>query len=351
METTETIEDKNISVLRTGEEERKLTFKDVLCGSCCLCEKICPVNAIEVEPSGAMATTEQETTKIKIDQNICVLCGMCASICPYQALDMEIEGKSIKEIEGYPHLIKSAEISDELCIYCKACETACPRDAIVIARELPERSKLVTGEIEIDKETCIDCGICEEMCPADAITMEHKEPTSDSPTVSADINVNKDKCVYCLVCKKACPVDAIKASCRICSYGDYDLNPVEFETIGSSFIDDELCVECGWCQEICPVDAATVEKAFEGTITYDAETCQGCETCVKVCPCNVLSFPQSAESGDKPDKLHIDEKYCIYCGACAESCAVDAITVKRTGIKTTPIKSKSWEKAYESIKN
>ncbi len=47
---------------------------------------------------------------------------------------------------------------------------------------LPERSKLVTGEIEIDKETCIDCGICEEMCPADAITMEAKFPTSDDPT-------------------------------------------------------------------------------------------------------------------------------------------------------------------------
>jgi len=40
METTETIDqDKNISVQRTGEETRKLAFKNVLCTSCGLCEK------------------------------------------------------------------------------------------------------------------------------------------------------------------------------------------------------------------------------------------------------------------------------------------------------------------------
>jgi len=154
-----------------------------------------------VEPAGA-TLEEQEASKIDIKEDKCVLCGMCACICPYNALEMEIDGKSVKDIEEYPKLLKSAEISEDVCVYCKACETACPRDAIVIARDLPERSKLVTGEIEIDKETCIDCGICEELCPADAITMEHKEPTADSPTVSSDIEVDKDKCVYCLICKK-----------------------------------------------------------------------------------------------------------------------------------------------------
>ena len=52
------------------------------------------------------------------------------------------------------------------------------QEAITIARELPDRSKLVSGEIEIDKETCINCGICEEMCPADAIELDYKFPTS-----------------------------------------------------------------------------------------------------------------------------------------------------------------------------
>jgi len=70
-----------------------------------------------------------------------------------------------------------------------------------------------------------------------------------------------------------------------------------------------------------------------------------------VCPCNVLSFPESSESGSKPEKLHKDEKYCIYCGACEKSCPVDAIKVTRTNINSTPIKSKSWQKAFDSVKN
>jgi 4Fe-4S ferredoxin len=99
------------------------------------------------------------------------------------------------------------------------------------------------------------------------------------------------------------------------------------------------------------VDAAKVTKPFEGTIDIDEETCQGCETCVMACPCNALSFPESAESGDVEEMLHVDEKYCIYCGACEKACPVNAIDVKRTNIHSTPIKSKSWEKAFESVKD
>ncbi len=73
-----------------------------------------------------------------------------------------------------------------------------PRDAITVSRELPDRNKLVSGEIEINENTCIYCGICDEMCPADAITMNNE--TIQDPEISVD----KDKCVYCLICKRAC---------------------------------------------------------------------------------------------------------------------------------------------------
>jgi len=239
---TKEVKALDFEISRSAEEKRELLYKDDICIGCGICEKTCPVDAIELGSIGAIVRTGADVPKIVCDEDKCVLCGMCSVVCPVDALEFKIDDESIKDMDEYPQLINSAEINDDTCIYCKACETACPRDSITIARDLPDRSKLVTGEIEIDKETCIDCGICEEMCPADAITMEHKLPTPDDPTVSSDIIVDKDKCVYCLICKKSCPVSAIKAACRTCSYGEYDLNPEDYKTTGSSFIDHETCV-------------------------------------------------------------------------------------------------------------
>jgi 4Fe-4S ferredoxin len=145
-------------------------------------------------------------------------------------------------------------------------------------------------------------------------------------------------------------VDAIKAVCRTCSYGEYDLDPAAAEIEGSSFIDDDLCVRCGWCQEICPVDAAKVKKPFKGELTIDQDKCTSCGACVDICPCDVLSFPQPEEPGQIVDKVFKDEKYCIYCGACGNVCPVEAITVKRTDVDYTPTKSKSWKNKMESLK-
>ena len=145
METTELLDGKDITVERAGEEDRVLIFKNNFCAVCGLCESICPVSAIETNPTGAMVRTEQDASKLDIDEAKCVLCGMCSSICPFQALELQIDGVSIKEIAGYPHIIKSADIDDDECINCKACETACPQDAITITRELPSRAELITG--------------------------------------------------------------------------------------------------------------------------------------------------------------------------------------------------------------
>ena len=149
---TKEVKDKDICVQRISpEEKRELEFKDDVCIGCGICEKICPVEAIELGDIGAIERTGVDESKISVDEDKCVLCGMCSSVCPVDALELKLDDKSIKDIEEYPRLVKSAEIDDEECIYCKACETACPREAITIARVLPDRSKLVTGEIEIDK--------------------------------------------------------------------------------------------------------------------------------------------------------------------------------------------------------
>jgi 4Fe-4S ferredoxin len=352
----------DFDIKRAAEEVRNLSFNNHVCIGCGICESTCPVEAIDLKDMGAISRNkfntefsghdklnqniieDNEDLKLTIDEHKCVLCGMCSGLCPVDALKLTIDDTPIREMDIYPHYNDYARIDDDECIYCQKCQTACPRDAIIIERNLPKRSDLVTGEIDVTEDKCIYCGICAEMCPAEAIEV-------DRETGKESIVIDKDKCVYCLVCKKSCPTNAIDALCRICSYGEYDINPENAIVLGSSVLDQELCVKCGWCEGVCPTNAAKTKKAFEGTLEIDQDKCQTCGACIDICPCNVLSFVVPTGPGQKLDKILKKEEYCIRCGACAKACPNDAITVKITNIDHTPTNSKTWINALNALKN
>ncbi|WP_409200058.1 tungsten-dependent formylmethanofuran dehydrogenase subunit FwdF [Methanobrevibacter sp. DSM 116169] len=354
--------DNDFDIKRAAEEVRKLSFDDHVCIGCGICESTCPVEAIELKDVGAISRVHLNTQfsghdkikqniiedidapKIDIDEDKCVLCGMCSGLCPADALKLEIDGVSIKDIDSYPHYNHFAEIDDDECIYCQKCQVACPREAITIERHLPKRSDLVTGEISVNEDKCIYCGVCEEMCPAEAIVVDEKSGEES-------IVIDKDKCVYCLVCKKVCPKNAIDAVCRICSYGDYDLDPADAVVTGSSIIEQDHCVKCGWCEGVCPTTAAKTKKAFTGTLDIDQDKCKSCGACVDICPCNVLSFPIPTGPGQILDNIVKKDEYCIRCGACEKACPNDAITVKINSVDHTPTNSKTWIKALDALKN
>ena len=346
------VNDNNFDITRSAEEVRNLSFKDDICLGCGICEFTCPVGAIELNAIAVDARSrvsnaiyfsghdkiaqnfhdDFDVQKITVNENKCVLCGMCSGLCPVDALVLTINDVPIREIEAYPHYNAFSEIDDDECIYCKRCEIACPRDAIVIERKLPVRADLVTGEIEVNEDECIYCGVCEELCPAEAIIV-------DKETGKESIEINTDNCVYCLVCKKACPTNAIKAVCRSCSYGEYDLNPAKAVVKGNSIIDSELCVYCGWCEGVCPTDAAKTKKPFKGTLEVDQDKCQACGACVDICNCNALAFPISNAPGSRLDHVITNDEYCIRCKACSNACFNGAIIVTRTEIDSLDRKS------------
>lgn len=321
------------AVIREGSQKRSLDYKKKKCVGCGICTDICPTEALNLGPLVPIARGLVDMDYVKVDKEKCALCGLCAASCPFDAFEFKIDDVDIKELDAYPQWKHKANIDEEACIYCKACETACPTEAITVFRTLPERSKLVSGEIEINEETCVHCGICEEMCPAEAITLNKQNP--EAPEIAVD----EDKCVYCLVCKRSCPVNAIKAACRSCSYGPYEINPEDAKITGNSFIEEEQCISCGWCQEICPVDAVTVSKPFEGEISFAEDfECKGdsCHACADICPCNAVSIVDG--------KSKVDRRFCILCGACAKACPQHVIVIKREKMNLENIRSKSWQK-------
>jgi len=56
-----------------------------LCVSCCLCARVCPAQAIEMEgrekPDG-----RKELVAFDVDLGRCVFCGFCEEVCPVEAI-------------------------------------------------------------------------------------------------------------------------------------------------------------------------------------------------------------------------------------------------------------------------
>ena len=56
------------------------------------------------------------------------------------------------------------------------------------------------------------------------------------------------------------------------------------------------------------------------TLSYDPEKCTGCRRCIEVCPRAVF------EMQDKKARI-TDKDRCIECGACANNCQYEALSV------------------------
>ena len=327
---------------RSGEEHRRLSYKNKNCVGCGICVEACPTESLRLGPIVPIARGLIEMDLISINENSCVFCGLCSVACPFDALILTIDGTSIREIESYPRWEIESEINTDECIYCGRCYTACPRDSIIFERNLPEAVDLVRGEMEIDRNLCIYCSFCADMCPTGAIELDIL-PTSRSDFMANSIDVNLSKCIYCGICSRVCPEDAIKLICSTCMYCDEIKTP---EITGDVFILDGPCVNCSWCSQTCPVDAITITKPFEGTLKLvetDEKVCKGdsCHACQDVCPCSAI------EITDGKSVTHFD--FCNLCGACVAACPQKIRIVSRTDMKLTNIHSESWKEILKTL--
>ncbi len=245
------------------------------------------------------------------------------------------------------------------CVGCQICSLACPKSAIKV-----EKQPKVAGEkakkpkVDIDLAKCNFCGICDVTCPYGAIkvtfngahdlTLLAKETF---PTLTRDIVVDTRKCQKeCVECETACPLKLIKVS----KVG-FDGKPVEnMEALTPTQkkrvqitvdVQKENCPTCRICEFKCQPGAIKVKKTFEGNAVINQEKCpEGCQDCLDVCP-----IPGALVLGEDK-KVHVNELYCTYCGACKVACPVDeALSVKRTKVLHEPVHSGTWNKALGRI--
>lgn len=234
----------------------------------------------------------------------------------------------------------------ELCCGCRICATVCPREAITLSEPVLEDGRLVVKpKVDIDDATCSFCGECVAMCPTHALSMtvngEPEVPVLKGqafPMLIRTVKVNQEplEASTDVAYIDNCPTGAISATVERDAEG-------EVTAVRDVNIERKVCINCTHCMEEGPQGGFTISKPYKGRGFLNTALCpEGCQACVDVCPSHALTYDGN--------KVVIDRRFCLFCGACENVCPVEgAIRIVRTGYVHTPIESGAWANAVEKL--
>jgi formate hydrogenlyase subunit 6/NADH:ubiquinone oxidoreductase subunit I len=147
-----------------------------------------------------------------------------------------------------------------------------------------------------------------------------------------------------------CPLKLIKVSFSTADgkiVDPYSLSEPERQQLSIKVdVEKEHCPCCGICEVKLPDGAIYVHKFLSGKLSINTAKCpEGCTDCMDVCPITGALY-----LSDSDKKVHVNELFCVYCGACKAVCPVEeALELKRTHINHTPVRSGAWNKALERL--
>lgn len=193
--------------------------------------------------------------------------------------------------------------------------------------------------LTIDKENCVLCGVCDVICPFGAFRLkingEREIPILDLeglPRFLKNVELDIENCNLCNACAMICPTSAIQ------------IEDLEVK------IDMERCITCSWCEDICTRNLIKVSTLMNGEIEMNLSECPGgCAVCLEICPVDAIHEQRGEEPWERT-RMTVDDRYCIFCGACANACPVEGvIKVNRWGIHTEEIESAIWDRSQERL--
>lgn len=131
-----------------------------------------------------------------------------------------------------------------------------------------------------------------------------------------------ENCIGCTLCMKNCPVKAISGTVKL-----------------RHVINAARCVDCGVCGRVC-TKGAILDASGNPCLksprpdwlipVIDTVLCSACEMCVEICGKDALKLSLPTHRGDISVFVTLnDEKACVGCGICANTCPLHAITMER----------------------
>ncbi|WP_052507124.1 4Fe-4S binding protein [Desulfonatronovibrio magnus] len=247
------------------------------CTHCGMCEKKCPMNAIQNDP---FQTVYQE----------CIVCQTCVRVCPEQAVNFKPGWKSdiIADRDFIPsrrRVIAAAAVGAGSAIIAHTGIAAVKND-LVPGNIMPHSLIRPPGAVlERDFQSrCVRCGLCMKACPTNTLQPVWLEAGLDG-IFSPKMLPRRGPCeVMCNVCGHVCPTGAIRA---------LSLEEKMWARVGTSYVIPYKCLawewdrECLVCYEVCPYAAIELKRVDSRSVPVPyvlPNKCSGCGACEYHCP-------------------------------------------------------------------
>ena len=159
-----------------------------------------------------------------------------------------------------------------------------------VPREFTDRTR---GHVEINVDECLVCGMCAKRCPAGALKVDRAERTW---------SIERMACIQCAACVDTCPKKCLTMEHKY------------FEPQTEKVVDCYTVPEKEKPAAAPKAEGAAPAASGEDGLKNNQDLCVFCGLCAKTCPMGAITVDRATKSWT------VDKDTCVQCGACTEKC-------------------------------